>query len=105
MILSPTCCEKSIIISILSAGINLNDVRLTGSSINPPSVPIWINSSLLESLIIYWRLFEAFKILNLYLRGSTSKYGQTLPFTTIVSPKNPGTIDGNTLTGNGGTAG
>jgi hypothetical protein len=26
-----------------------------------------------------------------YLRGSTRKYGHTLPFTRIVSPKNSGT--------------
>jgi hypothetical protein len=77
---------KSTSTSARSAGASTSCVTGTGRSHMPPSAPIChIRAPPMSRLRM--RASQPFRIRSRYMRGSTSRNGQTLPLTSITSPK------------------
>ena len=82
--------EKSTITSARSAGAMSSCLSLTGLGRYPPSLPICVKGMPLLILRMRNRDCEPLSRRRRYRRCSTFRYGQVLPFTTIVLPKNSG---------------
>ena len=82
----PANLVKSTSTSARSAGASTICFTGTGTSNMPPSAPICQRLGPPMSRLRI-RALQPFRIRNRYIRGSTSRNGQTLPLTSIVSPK------------------
>jgi hypothetical protein len=87
--------EKSTTTSYRSPGAMGSWSSFAGAPVmNPPSVPMTFSFTgaafidCVPNLTMSQRESEPLRRRNRYLRASTSSFGQTLPFTTIVLPKN-----------------
>ena len=96
MISVPLTLAKSTMMSARSPGAMNTVFTGTGLSSKPPSVPI-IQICTPGILRLKKRAFAPSTMRNRYLRGSTFRYGQDLPFTSIMSPKNSGIQNGCTF--------
>jgi hypothetical protein len=83
---SPANLVKSTSTSARSAGASTRCFTGTGLSNRPPSAPICHKFGPPMSRLMI-RALHPFRMRNRYIRGSTSRTGQTLPLTSIVSPK------------------
>ncbi len=82
----PASPRKSTIRSARSADVRTIWSSATGRSHMPPSAPICqMPAPAIPRLMI--RALQPFRMRSRYSRGSTSRYGQTLPLTSMVSPK------------------
>ena len=91
---------KSTMTSARSAGPISSCVSLAGRGRKPPSAPICQNGSPSRSSCrISVRALQAFRKRNRYRRCSTFRYGQVLPLTIMVLPKNSGFQIGDTSLG------
>ena len=82
----PSKPRKSTITSARSAGVSTSRFIRTGRSHRPPSAPICHIGAPPRSRLMM-RALQPLSTRNRYSRGSTSRYGQTLPLTSMWSPK------------------